>query len=157
MANAGAGPSLPNKETPDAARAALVALQLQRKVRLADVTRQDRILTVGPAGRTNIRVIRPAHATGLLPAVIYMHGGGWVLGDTTTHDRLIGELAVGSDVAMVFVDYKRSPGCHYTMAIEQGYAVLAHVAEFGWDLGVDPERIAIAGDSVAATWRPLSR
>ena len=129
---------------PEAARAALASLQAQTPVHLLDVSSQDRILMVGPAGRTNIRVVRPASVKGALPVVIYIHGGGWVLGDTSTHDRLIRELAVGADVSIVFVDYDRSPESRFPVAIEQSYAVLNHVAEFGGD----PERIAIAGDSV---------
>lgn len=133
---------------PEAARAALVSLQAQTPVPLLDVSRQDRILMVGPAGKTNIRVVRPADVKGTLPVVVYIHGGGWVLGDTSTHDRLIRELAVGANVSIVFVDYDRSPESRFPVAIEQSYAVLNHVAEFADEFGGDPERIAIAGDSV---------
>ncbi len=132
-------PLLSSRWPPEAARAALASLQAQTPVHLLDVSSQDRILMVGPAGRTNIRVVRPASVKGALPVVIYIHGGGWVLGDTSTHDRLIRELAVGADVSIVFVDYDRSPESRFPVAIEQSYAVLNHVAEFADEFGGDPE------------------
>jgi acetyl esterase len=77
-----------------------------------------------------------------------MHGGGWVLGNAGTHDRLVRELAVGAHAAVVFVEYDRSPEAHYPVAIEQGYAVARWVMREGRSNGLDPERIAVAGDSV---------
>jgi acetyl esterase len=93
-------------------------------------------------------VLRPAGETGTLPAVVYVHGGGWVLGDKETHDRLVRELAVGSGAVLVFVDYDRSPESRYPVAIEQSYAVTRYVAEHAAEFGADPSRLAIAGDSV---------
>ncbi|MGH8587401.1 MAG: alpha/beta hydrolase fold domain-containing protein [Gammaproteobacteria bacterium] len=55
--------------------------------------------------------------------MVYVHGGGWVLGDKETHDRLVRELAVGASAVIVFVDYDRSPESRYPIAIEQSYAV----------------------------------
>ena len=133
---------------PQAARAALASLQAQTLVHLLDVSSEDRILLVGPSGRTNIRVVRPVSEKGTLPVVVYIHGGGWVLGDPSTHDRLIRELAVGANACIVFVDYDRSPENRFPVAIEQSYAVLNHVAEFTDEFGADRDRIAIAGDSV---------
>jgi len=83
-----------------------------------------------------------------LPVVVYFHGGGWVLGDKETHDRLIREIAVQANAAVVFVDYERSPEAKYPIAIEQDYAVTKYVAEHSEQLNVDPTRLAIAGDSV---------
>ena len=103
---------------------------------------------VGPDGRTNIRVVRPAGAAGTLPVIVYIHGGGWVLGDKETHDRLIRELAVGANAVVVFVDYDRSPESRYPTAIEQSYAVTKYVAEHPAEFGADASRLAIAGDSV---------
>src|SRR5262249_52242713 len=103
---------------------------------------------VGPLGKTSIRVLRPARAKGTLPVIVYMHGGGWILGDKATHDRLVRELAVGTNAVLVFVDYDRSPEAHFPVAIEEGYAVLKYVAEHGAEFGADPNRLAIAGDSV---------
>ncbi len=133
---------------PDAARAVLSDVQKSAKVPLLDVASQDRILNVGPDGRTKIRVVQPAEAEGILPVVVYVHGGGWVIGDKETHDRLIRELAVGANAVIVFVDYERSPESRYPTAIEQSYAVAKYVAEHPAEFGADPNRLVIAGDSV---------
>lgn len=134
--------------TPEAARSVLLDVQRSVQVRLLDVTSQDRVLNVGPDGRTSIRVVRPAGATGTLPAVVYVHGGGWVLNDKETHDRLVRELAVGANAVIIFVDYDRSPESRFPTAIEQSYAVAKYVAEHADEFGADASRLAIAGDSV---------
>jgi acetyl esterase/lipase len=80
--------------------------------------------------------------------VLYLHGGGWVLGNSCTHDRLIREIAVGVDAAVVFVEYDRSPEARYPVAIEQAYATAEWVTRHGDEHGLDGSRMAIAGDSV---------
>jgi acetyl esterase/lipase len=80
--------------------------------------------------------------------ILYMHGGGWVLGNAGTHDRLVRELAVGAGAALAFVEYDRSPEAHYPVAIEQGYATARWIVREGAAHELDPERMAIAGDSV---------
>jgi acetyl esterase len=77
-----------------------------------------------------------------------MHGGGWVLGNADTHDRLVRELADGTEAAVVFVEYDRSPEAHYPVAIEQGYATAQWIVREGDANQLDPDRIAVAGDSV---------
>jgi acetyl esterase/lipase len=77
-----------------------------------------------------------------------MHGGGWVLGNAETHDRLVRELAVGARAAVAFVDYDRSPEARYPVAIEQGYAVARWIMRDGAGSRLDGSRMAIAGDSV---------
>ena len=114
--------------------------------RAADVT--DTVFPVGPTGESRVRIVRPEGNTDRLPVVVYFHGGGWVLGDKETHDRLIREIAVQANAAVVFVDYERSPEAKYPIAIEQDYAVTKYVAEHSEQLNVDPTRLAIAGDSV---------
>ncbi|OSQ32293.1 alpha/beta hydrolase [Thalassospira sp. MCCC 1A03138] len=114
--------------------------------RAADVT--DTVFPVGPTGETRVRIVRPEGNTDRLPVVVYFHGGGWVLGDKETHDRLIREIAVQANAAVVFVDYERSPEAKYPIAIEQDYAVTKYVADHSEQLNVDPTRLAIAGDSV---------
>lgn len=108
----------------------------------------DTVFPVGPTGSVPVRIVRPEGAKGLLPVVIYIHGGGWVLGDRNTHDRLIREIAVGANAAVVFVDYDRSPEARYPVAIEQAYATMSHVVEYRRQLSVDTTRLAIVGDSV---------
>jgi acetyl esterase len=92
--------------------------------------------------------VRPPQARGPLPVVFHIHGGGWILGDKNTHDRLTRELAVGANAAVVFVDYDRSPEAHYPTAIEQAYASILHVVENAKTLGINASRMAIFGDSV---------
>jgi acetyl esterase len=84
----------------------------------------------------------------VLPVIVYIHGAGWVFGNQHTHDRLIRELAIGVQAVVVFPNYSLSPEVKYPTAIEQSYAVLKWVAEHGPTRGLDPARIAVAGDSV---------
>lgn len=109
---------------------------------------EDIALPIGPTGSVPIRVIRPLGETESLPVVMYFHGGGWILGDRDTHDRLIREIAVGAEAAVVFVDYVRAPEARYPIAIEQAYAAICYVADNGASLRMDPLRLAVAGDSV---------
>jgi acetyl esterase len=109
----------------------------------------DRWITVpAEVGDVRVRILKPVDAAGVLPAVLYMHGGGWVLGNSGTHDRLIRELAVGVNAAVVFVEYDRSPEAHYPVAIEQGYATAQWITRNGSAEGLDATRLAVAGDSV---------
>jgi acetyl esterase len=109
---------------------------------------EDVTFPLGPTGSVPVRIVRPTGTTEPLPAVVYFHGGGWVLGDRDTHDRLIREIAVGAEAALVFVDYARSPEARYPVAIEQAYAATRYLADNGASLRVDPLRLAVAGDSV---------
>jgi acetyl esterase len=113
-----------------------------------DVDIEDTIVPGGPSGEVSVRIMRPRGATGLLPVVIYIHGAGWVFGNSHTHDRLIRELTVGANAAVVFPNYSLSPEARYPTALEESYAVLRWVADHGADKGLDAARIAIAGDSV---------
>jgi acetyl esterase/lipase len=99
-------------------------------------------------GDVRVRIVKPLGASGALPAVVYMHGGGWILGNAGTHDRLVRELAVGADAAVVFVEYDRSPEARYPVAIEQGYAAAQWITRDGAAEGLDASRLAVAGDSV---------
>jgi acetyl esterase/lipase len=110
---------------------------------------EDRWITVpAEVGDVRVRIVRPPKAVGTLPVILYMHGGGWVLGNAQTHDRLVRELAVGTGAAVVFVEYERSPEAHYPVAIEQGYATAQWIVREGAANRLDPERMAVAGDSV---------
>jgi acetyl esterase len=110
---------------------------------------EDEWVTVpAEVGEVRVRIVRPPDVTGTLPAILYMHGGGWVLGNAGTHDRLVRELSVGTGAAVVFVEYDRSPEAHYPVAIEQGYATAQWIKREGAANGLDPERMAVAGDSV---------
>jgi acetyl esterase len=132
--------------TPDEARKVLDDVQAAPIDKLPV---DERWITVpADVGDVRVRIVRPQDAFGTLPVVLYMHGGGWVLGNAGTHDRLVRELAVGIRAAVVFVEYDRSPEARYPVAIEQGYATARWITREGAAKGLDPERMAVAGDSV---------
>jgi acetyl esterase len=109
---------------------------------------EDVMIPTGPAGPVSVRIVRPEGLSETLPAVVYVHGGGWICGDTGTHDRLIREIAVSAHVALFFVDYARSPEARYPVAVEQIYAVTKYLVEQGEQFGIDPTRLAVVGDGV---------
>jgi acetyl esterase len=106
------------------------------------------IIVPAAVGDVRVRIVKPVGAANLLPTVLYIHGGGWILGNAGTHDRLVRELAVGVGCAVVFVEYDRSPEARYPVAIEQAYATAQWISRDGGSEGLDPSRLAIAGDSV---------
>jgi len=79
---------------------------------------------------------------------MFFHGGGWVLGDFPTHQRLVRELVVESGAAAVFPDYTPSPEAQYPTAIHQAYAATKWVSEDGNEIGVDGRKLAVVGNSV---------
>jgi acetyl esterase/lipase len=99
-------------------------------------------------GDVRVRIVRPVGSTGVLPVILYVHGGGWILGNAGTHDRLVRELAVGAEAAVVFVEYDRSPEAKYPVAIEQAYATAQWITTKGTQEGLDASRLVVAGDSV---------
>ncbi|MFC9351727.1 alpha/beta hydrolase [Arthrobacter sp. NPDC057013] len=106
------------------------------------------LMVPSDVGDVKVRIVRPRNTEPVLPPVLYIHGGGWILGNAGTHDRLVRELAVGADAALVFVEYDRSPEVRYPVAIEQAYATAQWITRDGASEGLDTSRMAIAGDSV---------
>ena len=146
IADATAKPPFFYEMTPDEARKVLDDLQAL-PISKPDVE-EEWIVVPAYVGEVHVRVVKPTGTAAPLPAILYMHGGGWVLGNAGTHDRLVRDLATGANAAVVFVEYDRSPEAQYPVAIEQGYATAQWITTHGADLGIDPERIAVAGDSV---------
>ncbi|MFF0095367.1 alpha/beta hydrolase [Streptomyces canus] len=99
-------------------------------------------------GDVRVRILKPVGSSGPLPVILYVHGGGWILGNAGTHDRLVRELTVGVNAALVFVEYDRSPEAKYPVAIEQAYATARWITTEGAGEGIDASRLAVAGDSV---------
>ena len=99
-------------------------------------------------GDVRVRIVKPVNAPALVPVVLYVHGGGWILGNAGTHDRLVRELAVGTKAAVAFVEYDRSPEARHPVAIEQAYATARWIVAQGAEKGLDANRLAVAGDSV---------
>jgi acetyl esterase len=142
------GPPL-SQLSPADAHKVLTDLQSQ-PIELQDAQIEDVVWPIGPTGETRIRIVRPAAAgaTDVLPVILYTHGGGWVLGDKITHDRLVREIANGVGATVVFVDYVNAPEAKYPTQQEQAYASLLYTVEHADELRIDPSRLAIVGDSV---------
>ncbi|MDP9781196.1 alpha/beta hydrolase [Pseudomonas fluorescens] len=144
--NAGTGKPL-EQLSPKDARAVLVGAQAGVKLTLpkADVSQK----TIQVDGQSiSLTIVRPAGVKGELPAFMFFHGGGWVLGDFPTHERLVRDLVAGSGAVAVFVNYTPSPEAHYPVAINQAYAATKWVAEHGKQINVDGKRLAVVGNSV---------
>ena len=88
---------------------------------------EDLTIDCGPTGKINIRIIRPQGKKEVLPVVFYFHGGGWILGDKGTHDRLVREIANGAHAAVVFIEFSRSPEFQYPIPLEEAYAAVKYM------------------------------
>jgi len=144
--NSGKGPAI-NTLTPAQARQVLVGAQNSVKVDLSGIDVSNK--TIEQDGITvPITIVRPQGAAGTLPVFMFFHGGGWILGDFQTHERLVRDLVVQSGAVAVFVNYTPSPEARYPVAINQAYAATKWVAEHGNEIGVDGSRLAVVGNSV---------
>lgn len=136
--------------TPEQARAVLSGLQASIPVKKLPVDIENRTIPGGPVNTdVSVQIVRPQGSSNeTLPVVIYLHGGGWVLGNFDTHERLVRELANNVHAAFVFVNYTPSPEAKYPVSLEQAYAVTKWVAQNGQTINVDSSRLAVVGDSV---------
>lgn len=134
------------KMTPEKARRFLSKLQEKTHKEIeADVT--DTNIFTETADNVDIRVVRPKGNNEKLPVIIYVHGGGWVLGGKEDFDMLIRKLAVCTNSVVVFPAYALSPEVHYPVAANQIYAVLQFLYENPGEFNIDENKIAIVGDS----------
>ncbi|WBU48810.1 alpha/beta hydrolase [Kosakonia pseudosacchari] len=131
--------------SPQDARQVLIGAQQGAKLPPADVS--EKTITVN-GQPLKLTIVKPQGATGTLPVFMFFHGGGWVLGDYPTHERLVRDLVNESGAAAVFVNYTPSPEAHFPVAINQAYEATRWVAEHGKEIGVDGSRLALAGNSV---------
>ncbi|GAA3729147.1 acetyl esterase [Spinactinospora alkalitolerans] len=101
----------------------------------------------GPAGEVPVRHYHPAPAGPALPCVVYFHGGGYVVGDLETHDHIARLLAAETGATVVAVDYRLAPEHRFPAAVDDAFAATRWVADNAAELGADPARLAVAGDS----------
>jgi acetyl esterase len=98
-----------------------------------------------PAAELSVRVYRPRE--GVLPALMFFHGGGWVLGDLAMSDTICRRLANAADCLVFSVDYRLAPEHRFPAAVDDCYAATAWVAAYAEEIGADAERIAVSGVS----------
>ena len=133
--------------SPKDARQVLIDAQKSVQVDLSGIERSEK--TIDHDGEPlKLHIMRPAGAKSDLPVFMFFHGGGWVLGDYPTHERLVRDLVVESGAMAVFPDYTPSPEAHYPTAIHQAYAATKWVSEHGGEIGTDGTRLAVVGNSV---------
>jgi acetyl esterase/lipase len=101
----------------------------------------------GPEGLIPVRVYTPIDTEDALPGVVYLHGGGWVFMGIETHDWICRRLAKESGAVVVSVDYRLAPEHPFPAPLDDCYAATKFVVDHGADFGVDPTRVAVAGDS----------
>jgi acetyl esterase len=142
-----AGSGAPVESLPiPAARQVLVDAQSLFVFDFRDFAEKElEIVTDGFALKLNLG--RPGGVEGKLPAFIFIHGGGWVLGDYPTHRRLVRDIVVESGCASVFVNYTRSPEAHYPQPTDELYAAVKWMAEHGDELDIDGSKLAVVGNS----------
>lgn len=135
--------------SPQDARKILSELQAGEEVETLSADIEDRAIPGGPGNKgVSVHIVRPKGRTEALPVIMHFHGGGWVLGDKNTHDRLVRELANGAQAAVVFVNYTPAPDAQYPVQLEEAYAATKWIAENGESLNLDPSKLVLLGDSV---------
>lgn len=132
--------------SPEEARKFL--LNIQKKTH-KDITAevQDIEIDTQTAGKVQTRIIKPENTKDKLPAILYIHGGGWIMGNKETHDMLIKKLALCTNSAVIFPEYTPSPEAHFPTAINQIYGVLEEIYRNGKEYNLETNKIIIAGDS----------
>jgi acetyl esterase len=129
------------------ARNVLIGAQASVNVDYSGIEESEKTITAD--GYTvKLNIVRPEGVKEKLPVFIFIHGGGWILGDYPTHKRMVRDLSVLSGFAGVFVNYTPSPEAHYPQAINEIYAATKWVAEHGDEINVDGTNLAVVGNSV---------
>ena len=144
--NSQGGPPLETL-APEEARQVLVDAQKSVTYTFSDIEETEKSISQD-GHRVVLHIVRPKGIQGDLPAFMFFHGGGWVLGDYPTHRRLVRDLVVRSGAVAVFPDYTPTPDARFPTAIEQAYAATKWVYGNGGSIGVDASRLAVAGNSV---------
>lgn len=145
--NSPAPPEL-EKLSPEEARKVLEGAQASADVDYSGIEETEK--TINADGfEIKLNIVRPEGTSAeKLPVFVFIHGGGWVLGDYPTHRRLVRDLVVGSGFASVFVNYTRTPEAVFPQQLDEIYAALKWVAENGDEINVDGKNLGIVGNSV---------
>jgi len=135
--------------TPDEARAAYAATRAALQPDPEEVAEIRDLSVPGPLGDIPLRSYRPAGtgAEQVLPALVYYHGGGWLLGGLDSHDVICRRLANLARCAVVSVDYRMAPEHKFPAAVRDSAAATRGVVENAGRLRIDPARVAVGGDS----------
>ena len=128
------------------ARNVLVEAQASVRVNVSGIDESKKTITAD-GYKIKLNIVRPKGVKEKLPVFIFIHGGGWVLGDYPTHKRLVRDLVVESGFASVFVDYSLSPEAKFPQAVNEVFAATKWVAEHGDEIDVDGKRLAVVGNS----------
>lgn len=141
-----AGPMFLRAETPEQARAKMQALLAANPIPPEAIYRVEDRHIPGASGQIPVRVYTP-EGNPPMGVLVYFHGGGWVLGDLESHDRVCRALANGAGCVVVSVDYRLAPEHVFPAGAEDSYAATKWVFENAASLGADPARLAVGGDS----------
>ncbi|URM35466.1 alpha/beta hydrolase [Flavobacterium anhuiense] len=144
--NSGDGKPLEQLSVTDA-RNVLVGAQKSVQVDYSGIEETEKVISQNGL-KVKIHITKPKGAKTNAPVFIFIHGGGWVLGDYPTHRRLVRDLVVESGAVAVFPDYTPSPEAKYPVAINEIYAATQWVSENGKEIGVDGKNLAVVGNSV---------
>jgi len=130
------------------ARAGALAMMQSLSPQGLPIDRVEDCTIPGPAGDLDARIYTPVAAGGAaLPALVFYHGGGFVVGNLDTHDALCRALASEAGVKVISIDYRLAPEAKFPAAVEDSFAALKWVARNASALGIDDDRIAVGGDS----------
>ncbi len=140
-------PSLAQGSVEEARRGfRMITVDLRRPNRVVPVRAVEDIEVAGAVGPLPARIYRPA-ASGELPTIVFFHGGGWVIGDIDTHDNQCRRICADVGAVVLSVGYRLAPEAPFPAAVEDCLAATRWASEHVSELGGDPERIAVAGDS----------
>jgi acetyl esterase len=142
------GPALETLSVEEA-QSVLVNMQASVKVDFSGIDVSEKIID-SDRFKIKLHIIRQQGNEKKLPAFIFVHGGGWVLGDFPTHQRMVRDLVVLSGMTCVFVNYTRTPDAQYPQAVNEVYNAVKWVAEHGDEISVDGKNLAIVGNSAGA-------
>ena len=133
--------------SPENARLVLVGAQASVEVDYSGVDYSEKVIEADGFS-IKLDIVKPQGSTETLPVFIFIHGGGWVLGDFLTHKRMVRDLVVLSGATGVFINYTPSPEAQYPQAVNEIFAATKWVAENGAEINVDGSRLAVVGNSV---------